>query len=56
MDTHASPYQDVTEDAAAPPVVAPLPVPVPDGADASVRELAFAAQQYAQVQTPPRHN
>jgi hypothetical protein len=45
--------QDVTEDAAAPPIVAPLPVLVPDGADASVRELAFAAQQYAQAQNPP---
>ena len=45
--------QDVTEDAAAPPIVTPLPVLVPDGADASVRELAFAAQQYAQVRTVP---
>ena len=45
--------QDAAKDAAAPPVVAPLPVPVPDGADASIRELAFAAQQYAQVRTAP---
>ena len=43
--------QDATDDASAPATAAPLPVPVPDGADVSVRELAFAVQQYAQVRS-----
>ena len=43
--------QDATEAAATAEATLPLPVALPQGADASVRELAFAAQQYAKVRT-----
>ena len=37
------------ESAATQAAMPPLPVALPQGADASVRELAFVAQQYAKV-------
>ncbi len=41
--------QDAVETSATPEATPPLPVALPAGADSSVRELAFAAQQYAKV-------
>ena len=45
--------QDATETTVHPEATPQLPVALPEGADASVRELAFAAQQDAKVQGNP---
>ena len=45
----AAAVQDAVDTAAPPAAMPPLPLALPEGASASVRELAFAAQQYAKV-------